>query len=346
MAPTPKLELSGSRQFTAWLYEQGVSLCFTTYQAGKLFFVGLKPDGALSVFERTFTRVMGVSAEPETLWVATLYQLWRFDNCLQPGQLHEGYDRVFIPQLAYTTGDLDVHDVAVDASGPLFVNTLFSCLARPSEQFSFVPEWRPPFVSKLAAEDRCHLNGLAVKDGAAAFVTCVARSDVNEGWRDQRIDGGLVIDVASGETVASGLSMPHSPRWYRERLWLLNSGSGEFGTVDLDSGRFEPIAFCPGYGRGLSFHGDFALVGLSRPRQNKTFTGLPLDERLAAKGGTARCALQIIDLKRGDVVHELRIEGVVEELYDVAVLRGVRKPMALGLKTDEIRRVLSLPPGS
>ena len=127
-------------------------------------------------------------------------------------------------------------------------------------------------------------------------------------------------------------------------MWLLNSGTGEFGSVDLDSGRFEPVAFCPGYGRGLSFHGDFALVGLSRPRENKTFTGLPLDDRLANKGATARCAIQVIDLNRGDVVHELRIEGVVEELYDVAALAGVQRPMAIGLKTDEIRRVLSLPP--
>jgi uncharacterized protein (TIGR03032 family) len=134
--------------------------------------------------------------------------------------------------------------------------------------------------------------------------------------------------------------MPHSPRLYRDRLWLLNSGTGEFGTVDLDSGAFEPVAFCPGYMRGLGFTGDYAVVGLSKPRDNKTFTGLALDGRLADKNAEAQCALQVIDLKTGDAVHWLRIEGIVEELYDVVVLPGVQRPMALGFKTDEIRRTI------
>jgi uncharacterized protein (TIGR03032 family) len=112
--------------------------------------------------------------------------------------------------------------------------------------------------------------------------------------------------------------------------------------MDAARGRFEPVAFCPGYARGLAFIGDFAVVGLSRPRENKTFSGLALDERLTEKKIDARCQLQVIDLKRGDVVHSLRIEGVVSELYDVVVLPGVRRPTALGFKSDEIRRVLSI----
>lgn len=47
-------------------------------------------------------------------------------------------------------------------------------------------------------------------------------------------------------------------------------------------------------------------------------------------------------MRSGDVVHWLRIEGMVQELYDVVPLPGVRRPMALGFKTDEIRRVLSI----
>ena len=128
---------------------------------------------------------------------------------------------------------------------------MFGCLATLSQRASFQPLWRPPFLSALVPEDRCHLNGLAMRDGRAAFVTVVSRSDVADGWRDKRRDGGCVLDVASGEAVCTGLSMPHSPRWYRDRLWVLNSGTGELGSVDLASGRFEPIAFCPGYLRGL-----------------------------------------------------------------------------------------------
>ncbi len=167
----PSLEISCSRQFTAWLAEQNLSLAFTTYQAGKVFFIGLQPDGQLSVFERTFNRCMGLWAEGSTLIMSSLYQLWRFENALEPGQTHNGYDCLYVPQVGYITGDLDVHDVALatphqSEKSPLafpnqrgsgkqvvFVNTLFSCLATVSEQHSFVPLWQPPFISRIAAED-------------------------------------------------------------------------------------------------------------------------------------------------------------------------------------------------
>ncbi len=340
-----KLELNASRQFTSWLKEQNISLSFSTYQAGKLFFVGMQSNDKLSVFERTFARCMGIGYDQSkhSLWVANLYQLWRFENVLKPGQIHNGFDQVYVPQVGYTTGDIDTHDVATDDEGVIFVNTLFSCLARPSETHSFVPVWQPPHISKLAAEDRCHLNGLAVKDGKAAFVTCVSQTDVNEGWREHRRAGGVVIDVQTNDVVADGLSMPHSPRWYQGKLWVLNSGEGEFGYVDLKTGQFMAVAFCPGYLRGMSFHGDYAILGLSKPRGSKTFEGLNLNNKLESKQVKARCALQVVHLKTGDIVHELRIEGVVEELYDVCVLPNSRCPMAIGFMNDEIRRVLSLP---
>jgi uncharacterized protein (TIGR03032 family) len=343
--PTPPLEISASRQFTAWLAETRLSFAFTTYQIGKLFFVGLKPDGRLSLFERTFNRCMGLCVHGNSLYLGSLYQLWRFENLLEPGSTQDGYDRLYLPQVGYTTGDVDAHDLGVDRNGRLiFVNTLFSCLATISEAHSFLPIWKPPFISKLAAEDRCHLNGLAMRDGEPAFVTAVSRSDAADGWRDRRRDGGVLIDVASSEIVLAGLSMPHSPRWHEGRLWLLNSGTGEFGYVDLAAGRFEPVCFCPGYLRGLSFVGPYALVGLSKPRHNKTFSGLDLDERLKAREVEPRCGIQVIDLRSGDVVHWLRLDGMVEELYDVAALPGAQRPMALGFKTDEIRRVLNVGP--
>jgi len=181
-----------------------------------------------------------------------------------------------------------------------------------------------------------------MRDGRPAYVTAVADSDVADGWRDRRRDGGCVIDVAANEVVLGGLSMPHSPRWYRDRLWLHNSGTGEFGWLDPKAGRFQTVTFLPGYLRGLSFVGDYAVMGLSKPRENRTFTGLALDQALDARKAEARCALQIVDLRSGDTVHWVRIEGVVEELYDVVALPGVKRPMAVGFKTDHIRRVISI----
>ncbi|WP_130471350.1 TIGR03032 family protein [Candidatus Magnetaquicoccus inordinatus] len=340
---SPPLEITTSRQMLAWLAEQNLSLAFTTYQIGKLFFLGLKPNQELSVFERTFNRCMGLCATDNGLYMSSLYQVWRFENVLSPRQHQDGFDRLYVPQLGYTTGDIDIHDMGVEQNGRLiFVNTLFGCLATLSETHSFKPLWQPHFLSKLAAEDRCHLNGLAMRDGQATHVTAVSEADVADGWREHRVDGGVVIDVAENAVVLRGLSMPHSPRWHQGRLWLLNSGTGEFGYADLQSGRFQAICFCPGYLRGLSLHGDFAIVGLSKPRHNKTFAGLPLEEKLKERRSEARCGIQVIDLRSGDVVHWLRLEGIVEELYDVVALPGVRRPMALGFKTDEIRRVLSI----
>jgi uncharacterized protein (TIGR03032 family) len=343
-AATPKLEITCSRQLPEWLAEHKLSLAFTTYQSAKLFLIGLKPDGRLSVHERTFNRCMGLWSSAQTLWMSSLYQLWRFENVLAPGEHHQGYDRLYVPQVGYTTGDLDIHDVAIDAAGrPLFVATLFGCLATTSETHSLTPRWHPPFISKLAAEDRCHLNGVAMRDGAPAYVSAVAATDVADGWREHRRDGGVVVEVATNRIVCRGLSMPHSPRLHDDTLYVLNSGTGYIGRVDRRSGVFEPIAFCPGYLRGLVFADRFAIVGLSRPRaENKTFAGLELGETLAAKSVSARCGIMVIDLKSGDIVHWLNIQGVVEELYDVAILPGVVRPMALGFKSDEIRRVITI----
>ena len=342
---TPALEITTSRQMLSWMAEQNLSLAFTTYQIGKLFFLGLKPNQELSVFERTFNRCMGLCTTANGLYMTSLYQVWRFENVFEPGQQQDGFDRLYLPQVGYTTGDLDIHDMAVDADGRLlFMNTLFGCLATLSDTHSFKPLWHPPFLSKLAAEDRCHLNGLALKDGRAAYATAVSASDVADGWREHRADGGILIDIERNEIILRGLSMPHSPRWHDGKLWLLNSGTGEFGYVDLEAGRFEPVCFCPGYLRGLSLHGHFAIVGLSKPRHNKTFSGLPLDDLLKARNSEPRCGLHVIDLRTGDAPHWLRIEGIVEELYDVVALPQVRRPMALGFVTDEIRRVLSIEP--
>src|SRR5262249_19961701 len=189
--PEPRFEVDASRQFPNWLAEQQISLAFTTYQAGKLFLIGLQPDGRLSIFERTFNRCMGLWSDGQTLWMSSLFQLWRFENVTRPGQSADGFDRLYVPRVGYTTGDIDIHDIEGNVGGrPIFVNTLFNCLATVSERDSFVPLWRPPFISKLAAEDRCHLNGLALREGRPRYVSLVSRSDVADGWRDQRRDGG------------------------------------------------------------------------------------------------------------------------------------------------------------
>lgn len=346
-AARPALEMFTSRQFTSWLRESGGSLVLSTYQSGKVLFIGCHPEtGKISVFERTIDRPMGLALGGNRLAVASLYQIYTFVDALAPGEATKGADACYVPQTSHFTGDLDVHDMAYDSSGRLvFANTLFSCLAEISDSHSFKPLWKPSFISRLAAEDRCHLNGLAMRGGRPAFVTAIGTGDVADSWRDARTGGGVVIDVESGEIACAGLSMPHSPRWHDGRLYVLNSGTGEFGTMDLASGRFEPIAFLPGYARGLAFFGNHAVIGLSAPRNNWTFEDLPLQARLDSASMKPRCGIQVVDLGTGDVAHWLTFEGIVTELYDVAALPGRRAPTMVGFKSDEIRRVISMDGG-
>ncbi|MEM7019861.1 MAG: TIGR03032 family protein [Pseudomonadota bacterium] len=332
-----------SPYFGEWLITRSTSLAFTTYQAGKLFLIGAQPDGRLSVFERTFDHCMGLYATEQRLVMSSRYQLWHFENALAPQQLHQGYDRLYIPQLAYTTGNLDIHDLAIDSDGQIvFVNTLFNCLATVDEHHSFKPIWQPWFISQLVAEDRCHLNGLALDNGQPRYMTCVGQSDQANGWRVARTNGGLLIDIQRNEIIADGLSMPHSPRIYRDKLWLLNAGTGELGY--LDSGRFQTLAFCHGFPRGLGFIGDYAVVGLSKPRHDAMFDGLVLGQALEQQGHKPRCGAQVFDINTGECVHWLYLEGVVEELYDVAILPNTQRPMALGFKTDEIEKIITIAP--
>ncbi|PSF33178.1 TIGR03032 family protein [Aphanothece hegewaldii CCALA 016] len=337
----PLLQITSSSDFPLWLQQEQISFAFTTYQTNRLFCVGINSEGRLAAHERLLDKPMGLYADGDRLYLSTRYQVWRFDNHLARSELQGSCDRLYIPRTAYTTGDLNVHDVVVDnAQNIIFVNSDFSCLATLSKDYSFVPIWQPPFISKLVAEDRCHLNGLAMKDGLLAYVTACSTSDTAAGWRNHRVNGGVVINVQNNEIIATGLSMPHSPRWYQGKLWLLNSGTGELGYIE--DKKFVPITFCPGFVRGLAFWGNVALVGLSKLRA-RTFTGLALEERLAKEGKTPQCGLMAIDLNTGELLHWVHLEGIVEELFDVVVLPGVRRPQTMGLQNDDIQRLVTFP---
>ena len=331
------LEVLASEGFASFLTAARISLAFTTYQAGKILFVGVGAQDQVSIFERSFPRCMGLGPAGNTIWMSSLFQLWRLENFLPSGQKYNGYDAVFVPVNGHTTGEIDVHDIAQKDGRPVFVGTRVNCLATLDERHSFVPIWKPPFIDKIVAEDRCHLNGAAFVDGAAEYVTCVAMTNTRRGWSDKRRDGGVVLSVQDGEPVVTGLSMPHSPRLHDERLWVIQSGKGEFGWVDIEAGRFEPICHLPGFARGLAFADGHAIIGISRPRKDKTFEGLELDDRLAARGQDPLCAILVVDLSDGAIVHGLYMTGAIQELYDVCVLPGIRRPMALGFMSEEIR---------
>jgi uncharacterized protein (TIGR03032 family) len=337
---------SRSRGFFERLARLNISLAFTSYQSGILYMLGSTGEHGPQMHQSGVSSPMGLAVAPTGgLVLAHRTGLIRYGDVLKSHErINDVFDACYVARTQHLTGELDVHDVAVDAQDRIvFVNTRFNCLATTSDIHSFAPIWRPHFVSALVDEDRCHLNGFALgPDGQPGFVTAVSRSDTIDGWRDRRADGGIVIDVSTDEIICKGLSMPHSPRWHRGQLWLLNSGSGELGTVAED-GAFEPRVFCPGFVRGLAFHEDLAFVGLSRPRYQR-FHGLLLEQRLRDADSEAWCGIQVINLNTGACVDWFRIDGQVSELYDLAILPGKRCPMAMSPNSADADTLITFDP--
>ena len=337
-----RVEKSCSRGLAGWLGQNRLSLAITSYQTGRIYLVGSDQQGRVSFFERIFERAMGVVGNAQRIYLGGLYQLWRFENVLRPNEvIHGQFDKCYVPRNAQTIGDLDIHELGIRKDGRVvFVNTKYSCLAELSPTHSFKAIWKPKFISKLAPEDRCHLNGLAMVDGEPRYVTAVCKSDSVDGWRERRRDGGVVIDVQTDEIVCEGLSMPHSPRWHNGKLWLLNAGTGQLGWVDFEKKAFVPHAFVPGFARGLSIIGNVAAVGLSKPR-NQRFEGLQLDEELKKRDAEPWCGVQIVSLANGDVTNWIRFDGDITEIFDISFLPNVKHPMMIGLRTNEIRDLIT-----
>jgi uncharacterized protein (TIGR03032 family) len=310
-----------------------------------LFLVGRLPNGQVSFHQQNYVRAMGVHATPARLYVGSLFQIWRLENVLAPHErANENFDRLYVPRNAQTTGDVDVHELGVDRAGRvIFVNTKYSCLATLNVTHGFRPIWKPPFISRLAAEDRCHLNGLAMQDGTPAYVTAVSRSDMISGWRDRRHEGGVLIDVRDDRIVTDQLSMPHSPRAMPDGIYLLDSGRGMLARVDPKSGDRTDIAFLPGFLRGLAIHNGFAIATVSLPRDG-AFSGLALQDELKKRDGEPWCGICIVDLRSGDLVEWIRLDGAIKELFDVSAIPEVVCPMALGVHSPDIQSLISFEP--
>jgi uncharacterized protein (TIGR03032 family) len=341
-----KVDYSQSGGLAHRLVQLDCSVAISSYQSGFLYNIGRDPNGGLHMHQAAMAKPMGISYDGNGgLTLATGSQMVQFKNILAHNEkINNTFDACFMPRRVQLTGILDAHDVGLGKNGvPVFVNTRFNCLAAVSDHHSFEEIWRPWFITALIDEDRCHLNGMAMRDGKPAYVTAISKSNTVDGWRDRRNGGGVVIDVASNKVICEGLSMPHSPRWYKGQLWVLNSGTGELGVIEgleHGMGHFVPHVFCPGFLRGLAFHKGYAFVGLSKPRY-KRFEGLPLDHKLKDMDSEPWCGLQIIDLAKGSCVDWFRIDGAISELYDVEILPGIQTPMAVSPGSPEAANLVT-----
>jgi uncharacterized protein (TIGR03032 family) len=312
----------------AILNELGISLVVSTYQAGKIVVLSGRGD-ALSVTFHAFNRPLGLAFRDDCLAVASRREVWFLGAApsIARGINPPGtFDSCFLARYAHYTGEIEAHDLAWGGNDLWVVNTLFSCLCTLGGNFCFVPRWRPPFISALAAEDRCHLNGLVLEEGRPRYVTALSQSDTRTGWRADKVNTGCVIDVPSGRTLATGFAMPHSPRLHAGRLWMLDSGRGRLLQLDRESGVAEPVANLPGYTRGMGLCGGYAFVGLSKIRQTSMFGGVPIAEFK----DQLKCGVGVVELATGNIVSLFEFKTVAEEIFEVALMPKVRAPFVQG----------------
>jgi uncharacterized protein (TIGR03032 family) len=343
-SPAPvEFRYTQTESFAAALGGLGSSLLVSTYQANKLLAVRAAGAG-LSTLVRTFDRPMGLAVDGPRLAVGTRGQVWVYRNApdivprVEPAGQH---DACYLPRTSHVTGDIGVHEIAW-AGGDLWaVNTRFSCLCTFDPDYSFVPRWRPPFITALAAEDRCHLNGLAIVENRPKYVTALGEADAAGGWRTDKSNGGLVMDVPTGQVLVRGLSMPHSPRWHDGRLWILESGTGRLVQADPATGRVQRVAEVPGFARGLALSGSYAFVGLSKIRKTSAMEGVPL----ANRRDQLKCGVAVVDLRSGQVIAFLEFQTTVEEIFDVQLLPGMRFPEVIGFQQETIQHTFVVPSG-
>ncbi|MDM4016456.1 TIGR03032 family protein [Roseiconus lacunae] len=360
--PARTIDYRHSAQFVPILEHLGCSLLVSTYAAGKVVSVGAI-DGQLHLGFSNFQQAMGIappqsgtfanahsqtqpSTQGDIIAVGGPNLIWFLKdagplaNQVDPAGT---YDRAFLVRESFVTGNISIHEMGWGQEQELWVvNTLFSCLATLHEDFNFVPRWQPSFIDRLAPEDRCHLNGMAMVDGLPRYVSCLGLSNAPRGWRENKADGGSLIDVQSGELIAGEFCMPHSPRMHQGKLFMLDSGKGLLVTVDPADGTVDEVASYPGYGRGLAFAGQFAFVGMSRARERSVFGGVPICE----SSNEMRCGVVAIDLVSGRSVAFIEFESGVEELFDIQVIVGSRRTVLCGPypREDQQKPVWVVPP--
>jgi uncharacterized protein (TIGR03032 family) len=337
------------------LENYGITIAITTYQAGKLVFLRAERSEGTPVVNthfRHFGRPMGFAWEPGRFSLGTTSEIWEFHDIpaaarkLDSASSKRLHDAAYLPRHCHFTGDIQIHEMAwvpvVPVAGGArspepsrlwFINTRFSCLATRSNQYSFEPKWKPSFITAFAPQDRCHLNGMCIRDGIVRYVTALGESDAPGGWREEKGSGGILIDVKSDEIIARGLSMPHSPRWHDGKLWVLESGVGGVGIIDPSTGRYQEVCRLPGFTRGLDFDGPYAFVGLSQVRESATFSGIAIAER---PQNERCCGVWMIDTRSGQIAGFVKFTDALQEIFAVQVLAGVRWPDVLSENQERI----------
>lgn len=327
--------------FLEWMREEQINIVFSSYKTGKVFtlspFGKTTSDKNISMYMTSFNRPMGVHVDKQTSYIGCSGNLWRYENYGKGKHQEHDFDTMYYPKQTYIGSDIDIHDICVDKQGnPYYCSALFNCVCVPSVTHTFKVFWKPPWIDKIVPEDRCHLNGICSRDGVPRYVSCTSQNNVKGAWRDKREETGIIYDIIEDKIVCNGLTMPHSPRWYNNILWVLEAGTGYLCHIDIVTGEIHRDVFIPGFVRGLAFVNErYALVGSSVIRDEAIFQKLPLGTRLKKEGCHSKCGIYVIDLFNMNNPHTINFNKPITELYDVAVMDKTMKGMIMNFGEDK-----------
>ncbi len=289
------------------------TIVISTYQSGKILTIGEEQNN-LNIKYKVFPRPMGMFAKNNKIWIGIGHKIYEFNN-LKNACKEKGFDACYLPLNIHITGDIDIHEMEYCKDKLFFINTKFSCLCILDFSYSFKPVWKPKFISTLQPTDKCHLNGFCTRDEEPRYVTALGTEDEPLGWRKNKANGGVLIDIKNDKILCKNLSMPHSPRWYREKLWFMESGKGTLSYFDLSKREIVEVAKVPGFTRGIDFVGDLAFIGVSKVRESATFSGLPI-----TKLSKRVCGVWIVNIKNGDIIAFIEFTQGIDEIFAVSLL--------------------------
>lgn len=341
----PPFSCRYTSQIPELLLSLNCSLAVSTYQAGKLVFISAKDENSLVQLPRHFHKVMGIAEDEskQKLALACKDEVIVFANSPDLAEHYpkapKKYDALYLPRMTYHTGAMDIHDLSFGKNGTLFaVNTLFSTLVKIDDAYNFTPYWQPPFIDKIVSEDRCHLNGMAMQNGLPKYATAFNEGNTHQSWREKVTETGVVFDVQSNEIIARGLGMPHSPRIFNGKLYVLLSATGELICLDPKTGKYDVVVKIDGFVRGMSLHKDYLFIGLSKLRRNSsTFGKLPFAEK------SNRAGIIVMHLPTGSIAGEITYLTSLDEIYDVHVLADKLRPNILNTLTEDYKEGVMIP---
>lgn len=328
--PPPPFSYTYSPNLPEILTGLGCSLAVSTYQTGKVVLFSPKNNDSLIQLPRNFPRPMGMAVKSNTLAIALNKEILIAANA--PGLAKDYpanpgvYDSFYVPRTSFYTGVLDLHDLAWTDKGLVAINTAFSCLSTLSHQFSFESIWKPPFITDLIPEDRCHLNGIAVKEGAAKYVTALGTGNTALSWKEGMLKSGILMDITTNEVILDNLPTPHSPRWYNDGLYMLLSATGELVKVDVHNKKYEVITKLNGFLRGMDRIGDYLFIAMSKLRQSSSlFKEAPIAKE------SVNCGVSVVYVPTGKQVGFINYNTTVDELFEVKVLPNTIRPNLLNI---------------